>query len=89
MEPIFLSLISGLSGSIFGAYVTTRIYKSAKKNEAINNMLSLVHSIGFHSQHSKDIGQPSLIFHDKYSELWIAYTALINTVPLWKKRGLT
>lgn len=69
MEQIYLSLLSSILGSILGALITLYIYKLNKKDEAINNMLFLVHSIGFQSLYSKDIRKSGLIFHEQYSEL--------------------
>jgi hypothetical protein len=85
MEQIYLSLLSGIFGSIFGAWITLYIYKKNKKDEAINNMLCLVHSIGFQSYYSINIGNAGLIFHEQYSELWVAYSALNKSIPRCKR----
>ncbi|PHR52389.1 MAG: hypothetical protein COA47_17845 [Robiginitomaculum sp.] len=88
MDSFTISLLSGFTGSILGAYVTTRIYTSSKKDTAIEGMIAIVHSIGYQIRYSKDNNNFALIFHQNYSELWSAYTKLNNAIPFSKRSKL-
>jgi hypothetical protein len=88
MEQFLLSLASGFLGAILGSYVTIRINSGNRKVAAIEKMLSLVYPIGFKSWWQPEEGRPALIFHEHYSELWAAYTALRAALPWWKRKRL-
>ncbi len=88
MEQLTLSLVSGLFGTIIGAYIAIIINTRDRKIAAIEHMLSLVYPIGFKSWHQPEVGKPELIFHEHYSELWAAYAALRAALPCWKRKRL-
>jgi len=88
MEQLLLSLASGFLGAIIGAYVAIRINSANRKIAAIDHMLSLVYPIGFKSWWQPEEGKPALIFHEHYSELWIAYAALRAALPCGKRKRL-
>ena len=88
MEPYLLNLMSGVIGAILGAYVAIWINRANRKVAAIEKLLSLVYPIGFKSWWDPENGKPGKIFHEKYSELWGAYTGLRAALPWWKRKRL-
>jgi hypothetical protein len=88
MKHYILNLTSGVIGAILGAYVATWINRANRRVAAVERMLSLAYPIGFKSWWKPEEGKPALIFHEHYSELWGAYTALRAALPWWKRTGL-
>ncbi|MGR5175361.1 hypothetical protein [Vibrio mediterranei] len=88
LEQYSLSLLSGLIGTIVGVFSTMWMTKNAQKVDAIENMLALVHKIGFQTRYSDSTIQPDSLFHENFTELWTAYKALSSTVPFWHRKSL-
>ena len=88
MKPPLLNLTSAFVGAIIGAYVAIRINRANRRIAATEKMLALVYPIGFKSWWKPEEGKPALIFHENYSELWGAYSALRAALPWWKRKGL-
>ncbi|MEJ6080842.1 hypothetical protein MT391_20275 [Vibrio sp. 1-Bac 57] len=88
MDPIYLNLFSGLIGSIIGVLTTLIIAIINRRDSAVDNLLSRVHSIGFQIRYLSNENRPAPIFHEQFTELWIAYTALSKAVPYWRKKEL-
>ncbi|OGS90894.1 MAG: hypothetical protein A2Z95_06435 [Gallionellales bacterium GWA2_60_18] len=85
METFLTNITSGFLGALIGAGVTIIINYRNRKIEAVENMIALVYPLGFKSWWEPDQGKPSLIFHDRYPQLWEAQ-ATISAVLLWWER---
>lgn len=86
MEQFSFNLLSGLLGALVGAFVTLYVTREKQKRNAIDAMISLVFPIGFNAWWKEDNGKPALLIHDKYAELWGAYSALQASLPFWKTK---
>ena len=88
MEQYLLNLTSAFVGAITGAYAAIRINSANRRIAVIEKMLALVNPIGFKSWWKPEDGKPALIFHENYSELLGAYSALRAALPWWNRKGL-
>jgi len=88
MEQYTLNLLSGLIGTVFGVSITVWMNYVNRKDAAITRMISLVYPIGFTSWWHGEEWKADSIFHEQYSELWGAYTALRSALPCWKRNEL-
>jgi len=88
MKQFYISVASGLIGTLMGIFMTMWMTRKAQRVDAVENMLALVHNIGFQTRYSDKTIKPDSLFHENFTELWRAYKTLSSAVPFWKRESL-